>query len=72
MMAAIVIASIMMGLILVWWITVVMATALTSWSQEWRQRKVRYGRGGSAQALASEVEAHADPPAERDERPWLN
>jgi hypothetical protein len=72
MMAAIVIGSIMMGLILGWWITMVMRTAVTSWSQEWMQRKVRYRRGGSAQALAGEVEAHGDPPAERDEWPWLN
>ncbi len=72
MMAAIVIGSIMMVLILGWWIIVVTTTALSSWSQEWMRRKARYGRVGSAQALAGEVEAHVDPPAERDEWPWLN
>ena len=70
-MAVIVVGSIIMGLILVWWITVVMTAALTSWSQEWTQRKARYGPVESTQALAGEAEAHGDPPAERDEWPWM-
>ena len=72
MMAAIVVGSIIMSLILGWWITVVMRAALTSWSQEWMRRKLRYGQVESAPALAGEAEVHGDPPAERDEWPWLN
>jgi membrane protein YqaA with SNARE-associated domain len=63
-------ASITMGLVVGWWIIMVIAAAVTSHSQERAQRQVRHWQTEAARAravaslLASEAAAHEELPSE--------
>jgi hypothetical protein len=73
MIGIIVAASIIMGLIIGCWISMVIMAAEISFSQERMQRKVRRAQAetiraqATADQLADEMAARDDPPAVRDD-----